>query len=40
MSNFIHQRVLEKKTNKNNTLVYNKHRNTIDMQDYQAANCV
>ena len=39
MSNFIHQRVLEKK-NKNNTLVYNKHRNTIDMQDYQAAKCV
>jgi len=34
MSNFIHQRVIEKKTN--TKIIYNKHQNTIDMQDYQA----
>jgi len=39
MSNFIHQRVIEKKTNKQKT-IYNKHRNTIDVQDYQAFTCV
>ena len=32
MSNFIHQRVIEKKTNQKT--IYNKHQNTIDMQDY------
>ena len=37
MSNFIHQRVIEK--NKQKT-IYNKHQNTIDMQDYQAVTCV
>jgi len=30
---FIHQRVIEKKQTK---IIYNKHQNTIDMQDYQA----
>jgi len=31
LSNFIHQRVIEKKQK----IIYNKHQNTIDMQDYQ-----
>ena len=38
VSNFIHQRVIERereKTNKPKT-IYNKHQNTIDVQDYQA----
>ena len=34
-SNFIHQRVMERKKNKQKT-VYNKHQNIIDMQDYEA----
>ena len=38
LSNFIHQRVIEK--NKQTKTVYNKHQNTIDMQDYQAVTCV
>jgi len=34
LSNFIHQLVIERKENK--TAIYNKHQNTVDMQDYQA----
>jgi len=33
-SNFIHQRMIEKK--KQTEIIYNKHQNRIDMQDYQA----
>ena len=33
-SNFIRQRVIERKNNQKT--IYNKDRNTIDMQDYQA----
>jgi len=36
ISNFIHQRVIEKKQTKT---IYNKQRNAIDMQDYQAVTC-
>jgi len=36
LSNFIHWRVIEKKTK----TLYNKHQNTIDIQDYQAVTCV
>jgi len=39
MSNFIHQRVIEKK-NKQTKTIYNKHQNTIDVQDNQAVTCV
>ena len=39
MSNCIHQRVIERKTNKQKT-IYNKHQNTVDMQDYQAVTRV
>jgi len=34
LSNFIHQLVIERKENKKP--IYNKHQNTVDMQDYQA----
>jgi len=34
LSKFIHQRVIEKKNKRK--IIYNKHQNTIDMQDYQA----
>jgi len=37
MTNFIHQRVIEK--NKQKT-IYNKHQNTTDMQDYQSVTRV
>jgi len=30
----------EKKTKKNKKTTYNKHQNTIDMQDYQAVTCM
>jgi len=36
-SNIIHQRVIDK-INKQKT-VYNKHQDTIDVQDYQAVTC-
>jgi len=39
MSNCIHQRVIEIKTNKQKT-IYNKHQNTVDMQDYRAVTRV
>ena len=38
MSNYIHLRVVEKK--KQTKTIYNKHQNTIDMQDYKAVTCV
>jgi len=38
MSNFIHQRLREKKKQKKTK--YNKHQNTIDMLDYQAVTYV
>jgi len=38
LSNFIHQRVIEKKNQQKTA--YNEHQNTIDMQDYQAVTCV
>ena len=34
---FIHQRVIEKKKQKT---IYNKHQNTIDVQDNQAVTCM
>ena len=36
LSNFIHQRVIEKNKQK----IYNKHQNAVDMQYYQAVTCV
>jgi len=39
MSNFIHQRVRKKKKQTKKT-IYNKHQNTIDVQDNQAVTCV
>jgi len=41
MSNFIYQRVIErKKTNKKQYTINTEIQSTIDMQDYQAVTCV